>query len=125
MATIQNEFHEICGAIHLHTSFSDGGVSYDELIATARNVGLDYIVVTDHMSLKGRELGFNKFHENFLVVVGYEHNDLKNHNHYLALGIDRVFKEYSSAGQYVTAVRDAGGVGFLAHPYEKRKSIFN
>jgi hypothetical protein len=115
--------HEACGALHLHTLFSDGGIGFGELVDTAVAAELDYIIVTDHMTLKGKELGLEKFYGGLLVVVGYEHNDSNNRNHYLALGVERVFGELSSADRYVTAVRDAGGIGFIAHPFEKRNFL--
>ncbi len=111
---------EAVGALHLHTVYSDGGAAYPEMIAAAEAVGLDFLVVTDHMTLKGKEQGYEGFHDNVLVVVGYEHNDRDNKNHYLVVGVDRVFSELNRAVESVPAVRAAGGIGFLAHPAEQR-----
>ena len=116
----KKHFHEVCGALHLHTTYSDGGTDYNELIRTASDLGLDFIVVTDHMSLEALNDGYEGFHKNLLVLVGYEHNDSNNLNHYLAIGVDRVFSECSKSRQYVEAVRSSGGIGFIAHPAEKR-----
>jgi hypothetical protein len=112
------DFHEICGAIHIHTTYSDGSASFPRLILTAQDLGLDYVVATDHMSLGGRE--YQGFHGKLLVLTGYEHNDGRNLNHYLALDTPRVFKEFDRAQDYVKAVRASGGVGIIAHPFEKR-----
>jgi hypothetical protein len=111
--------HEICGAIHLHTHYSDGGVDYPELIHAAREVGLDYLVVTDHMTVEGRTAGFGGFHQGVFVEIGYEHNDRNLHNHYLVTGTSGVV-DGQTAAEYVAAVRAQGGVGFLAHPHEVR-----
>jgi hypothetical protein len=113
-------FQEIRGAIHLHTTYSDGGVAMPELIQIAGRVGLDYIIVTDHMTLAAKEQGFEGFHGETLVVVGYEHNDLDERNHYLALGVDRVHEGQRDPQDYVDGIREAGGIGFLAHPAESR-----
>jgi hypothetical protein len=112
--------HEVCGALHLHTTFSDGGVDYPRLIAAAKEVGLDFVVVTDHMSLKGRREGYEGFSGGLFVVVGYEHNDANNINHYLALKTTEVLKDHDSPQRYIDAVKKDGGIGFLAHPVEKR-----
>lgn len=38
----------IKGDIHMHTTGSDGGKTISEVIQTAKNIGLDYIFITDH-----------------------------------------------------------------------------
>ncbi len=112
--------YEVCGALHLHTTFSDGGVDFPTLIAAAGKAGLDFIVVTDHMTLKGREAGYEGFSNGVFIVVGYEHNDAGNINHYLALKTTKVMRGYDSPQRYIDAVKSDGGVGFIAHPVEKR-----
>jgi hypothetical protein len=111
---------EICGAIHLHTTFSDGGVDYPVLINTAKTVGLDFIVVTDHSSLGGRDAGYEGFQGDLFVCVGYEHCDSGNINHYLAIGCDSVTGAHESPQEYINSIRAGGGIGFIAHPIEKR-----
>lgn len=118
-------YNEICGAIHLHTTYSDGGVSIQELIGAAQDVGLDYIVVTDHMTLDGLSDGFEGFHNDLSVLVGYEHHDQEKKNHYLALGVDQVFNSVFKPQQYIDAIKETGGIGFLAHPAEKRNYFGN
>ncbi len=114
-------FSEVSGAIHIHTRFSDGEVDFPELVTAAKEVGLDFIVVTDHMSLEGKEKGFEGFYETLFVVIGYEHNDSNNKNHYLAIGTDKVIEEQDSPQRYIDLIRSAGGIGFLAHPAEERQ----
>ncbi len=116
-------YTELCGALHLHTTFSDGGVTFPELIETANEVGLRYIVVTDHMSLAGKEKGYEGFHGNLFVCVGYEHNDKNNKNHYLALGTQSVIAQQNSVQDYINEIKIDGGIGFCAHPVEKRNYL--
>ncbi|NLG17534.1 MAG: histidinol-phosphatase [Fibrobacter sp.] len=125
MSSDFNSVKEICGAIHLHTTYSDGGVGYQELIEAASSVNLDFVAVTDHMSLGGKENGFEGFAKDLCVIVGYEHQDSINHNHYLVFGVQKVFCGIDKPREYVKAVRDAGGIGFLAHPAEKRHYFGN
>jgi hypothetical protein len=113
-------FTEICGALHLHTTFSDGGVSFAEMIRAAGETGLDYIVVTDHMALSGKESGFEGFHGPVFACVGYEHNDSNNKNHYLVMGTESVIRYQEEPQGYIDRVKNAGGIGFMAHPIEKR-----
>jgi hypothetical protein len=113
-------YRELCGAIHLHTKFSDGGVDYPVMMDTAREVGLDYIVVTDHASLGGKDAGFEGFSGDLFVCVGYEHNDKANINHYLAVGCSSVIAYQDDPQGYIDRIKAAGGIGFIAHPIEKR-----
>jgi hypothetical protein len=123
-AMIPKTLKEICGCIHLHTTFSDGGCEYPTLIDAAGDAGLDYICVTDHMNLNGRAAGFEGPRENgVFVLIGYEHNDADNHNHYLAFGVDKTAEGLTDPRDYVNAVKRMGGTGFLAHPAEKRNYI--
>jgi len=114
------QYKEICGALHLHTKFSDGGVDYPAMIKTAQVLDLDFIIVTDHMTLQGLQSGYEGFHDNLAVLCGYEHNDRNNLNHYLAMGVNRVFTDATEPQTYIDAVKGNGGIGFLAHPAEKR-----
>lgn len=115
-----SDYTEFCGALHLHTTYSDGQTDMAELIATAQGIGLDYIIVTDHMTLSARFEGFEGFHDNLAVIVGYEHNDLDEKNHYLVMGTPDVCADQSQPQHYIDAVRCSGGIGFLAHPSEDR-----
>ncbi|MBD3343717.1 MAG: PHP domain-containing protein [Chitinivibrionales bacterium] len=115
-----NTFQEICGALHLHTQFSDGGVDIPELISAAQEVGLDYLVVTDHMSLQAKNEGFEGFNDGVSLVVGYEHQDIHNRNHYLVIGSDTIAAEKENVQGYIDEIKRSGGIGFIAHPAEKR-----
>jgi len=77
------------------------------------------------MTLKGRELGYEGFSDKLLIVIGYEHNDSNNINHYLALGTSKVARVHTTPQHYIDAIKQDGGVGFLAHPVEKRSYFKN
>ncbi|MBD3390477.1 MAG: histidinol-phosphatase [Chitinivibrionales bacterium] len=120
IAMNQLRVNEYCGVVHIHTTFSDGGVTYPELVNAAKNTGLDYVVVNDHMTLQGKHAGCEGFAGNVMVVVGYEHHDYQGLNHYLVLGTDAVLQEQAQPQEYVDGVRERGGIGFIAHPMERR-----
>lgn len=114
---------EYVGAIHIHSNFSDGSGTVDEIIKTAQEVDLDFIILTDHNTLRAKNEGKEGWHESTFLLVGAEINDKKNLNHYLALGIDKTFSTRMSAKDYVAKVKEKGGIGFLAHPHEERSSM--
>jgi len=111
---------EYVGALHMHSVFSDGSGEVPEIANFADEVGLDFIALTDHNTLRALKEGYEKWYGNTLLLVGCEINDKENKNHYLAFGIEDAFSTRLSAKEYVSGVKEQGGIGFLAHPHEKR-----
>lgn len=114
---------ELTGAIHMHSVFSDGSGEVEDIARYAGDAGLDYILLTDHNTLRALKEGYEGWYDNTLLLVGCEINDKLNENHYLAFGINEAFSTRLSAREYVKRVKEAGGIGFLAHPHEKRKHM--
>lgn len=114
---------EFSGAIHIHSVFSDGSGQADEIAKTAAEVGLDFILLSDHNTLRALHEGFEGWYDDTLMLVGCEINDKENKNHYLAFGINEAFSTRTSPAEYVRKVNEAGGIGFIAHPHEKRDSM--
>jgi hypothetical protein len=104
------------GNIHIHSAYSDGSSNIPDIAAEAAKAGLSYIVITDHETLDGlHEEGFSS---GVAVLVGMEINRL--HSHYLALGIQTVIKANTlNPQEVINSVRHAGGLGIIAHPFEK------
>jgi hypothetical protein len=114
---------EYIGALHIHSIFSDGSGEVKDILQYANESGLDYIILTDHNTLRALHEGMEGWYNNTLLLVGCEINDKENKNHYLALGINETISTRLPAIEYVKRVKDAGGIGFLAHPHEKRNSM--
>jgi len=115
--------NEYIGSIHIHSVFSDGSGKADEIAAIASEVGLDFIALTDHNTLRALEEGYEKYYGNTLLICGTEINDKHNKNHYLAFGINKSPSTRIPVKEYVRQVKEEGGIGFLAHPNEKRSSM--
>lgn len=122
---------EYSGAIHIHSTYSDGTGSVSDIMRYANETQLDFAILTDHNNMKAKDDGYERWHNNSMLIVGYEMNDLKNKNHYLTFGLDKVIGSYErlddgelgsvlSAEEYVAKISQAGGFGFTAHPDEKR-----
>ncbi|GAB4435916.1 MAG: CehA/McbA family metallohydrolase [Chloroflexi bacterium OHK40] len=108
------------GAIHIHTSFSDGSGSFPEVIAAARDAGLRWIIVTDHDTLAGQS--FAGWHDGLLVVVGHEITPPRNH--FLALNTGSVVPNSLAPQDFVDEVYARGGFGIIAHPDERVRNSF-
>lgn len=115
--------NDLVGAIHIHSVFSDGSGEVKEIAGYADESGLDYIILTDHNTLRALHEGYEGWYDSTLLLVGYEINDKENKNHLLALGVDETYSTRLPAKEYVKLVKENGGLGFLAHPHEKRNSM--
>lgn len=115
--------YEYVGAIHIHSVFSDGSGEIPDIAMYAGETGLDYILVTDHNTVRGINEGYEKWYGKTLVLIGYEINDRKNQNHYLAFGTQKTYSTRLPAKEYVRKINEDGGFGIIAHPHEKRSSL--
>ncbi len=111
--------YQYTGCIHMHTLDSDGTAKHEEVIAIGSEVGLDFLLFSDHMTLKSREK-FSGYHDSLLVIVGYEHNDPADKNHFLVFGSPAVYDPEFSARKYVAQCAADNALGIIAHPDEKR-----
>ncbi len=115
-----HECVEYIGSLHVHTVHSDGTADYPEVAALAARVGLDFVVVTDHNVLVS---GRDGWYGPVLLLVGQEVHDEERKtpaNHYLALGIIEDVAHLAHDPQtLIEAVAAQGGVGFIAHPFER------
>jgi len=107
--------YERVGNIHIHTTYSDGTGTFEEIAQAANEVGLDYLIITDHNVYAGQHAGW---YRHTLVLVGEEVHP-NNINHYLVINAQDEMAPYAQNAQaLINAVRARGGLGFLAHPFE-------
>ena len=111
--------NEYVGHIHLHSTYSDGVATIEEVVHTASQAGLDFIIPTEHNVLVK---GLDGWHGNTLLLMAEEVHDENRQpesSHYLALNIEQDVAHHAHDPQAViNAVSDQGGFGFLAHPIE-------
>ncbi len=120
---MHENLHEYVGVIHVHSTYSDGSRPIPEIAEIAGEVNLDYILMTDHNTLKPRRDGLEGWYKDVLVGIGYEINDTNDINHYLAFGLEKEVDDSADPTVYVEQVQKAGGFGFIAHPFEKRSAM--
>lgn len=120
MAKKFGDWYHISGAIHMHTTESDGALSLKEVAAIGQRSGLDYMMFTDHMGLTNRAAGLEGFYGDTLVLIGYEHNDQDDRNHLMVFESPDIYAADMSAVEYVRAAEADGALSIIAHPIEKR-----
>ncbi len=114
------DWYHYAGAIHVHTTESDGTKSLEEVAAIGKRSGLDFIMFTDHMNLNNREQAREGIYDGLLAVVGYEQNDRQDKNHYLLFETPGVYDKNMTVAEYVAAGAKDGALGIIAHPDEVR-----
>lgn len=106
------------GAIHLHSNYSDGHGSVEEIMKAANDVGLDYVILTDHDTTGPYEDGHEKWHGSVALITGMEITPRNNHMVVFGPGKLKNAKELRAMApqEYIDAVAEAGWLGFIAHP---------
>ncbi len=121
--------HEIIVNLHMHTRYSDGSGLHHDIAAAAIRAGLDAVIVTDHNVLvEGFEGYHEEKHKRVLMLIGQEVHDQDRDpqkNHLLVFGAQRDLATLADDPQaLIHAVRAAGGICFLAHPYDPAAPLF-
>ena len=107
--------HDYAGALHIHSTYSDGVGTVEQIAAAAARAGLDYLVLCDHSNLDTLVHRQDGWHGRTLVLAGTEITT--DTGHLLALGVPPGFVPApDDAVDAQRAIHDAGGVGFIALP---------
>jgi hypothetical protein len=109
--------------LHMHTPYSDGHGSHAEIANAALQAGIDVVIVTDHNVLvSGPEDYYRQGEKRVLLLVGEEIHDQgrdPQKNHLLVFGANRELATLAYDPQrLVEGVKRAGGICFIAHPYD-------
>jgi hypothetical protein len=108
------------GAVHVHTTLSDGGGTPEEVVAAARSAGLAFVAITDHNNVDAKS--FEGVHDGVLVLAGTEISTTAGH--IVALGIpDPAFRFSGDGLDGLEDVRELGGMAFAAHPLSPRADL--
>lgn len=110
------------GDCHLHTVYSDGRNTPDQVAAGARAAKLDFMVSTDHNTPASHGAWGPLAGDDLLIITGEEVTT--RNGHWLALGttpgefIDWRYRARDNVfGKFVDRVHEAGGLAIAAHMY--------
>jgi hypothetical protein len=119
--------HDYSAVMHVHSNYSDGTGTVEEIIAAAKKTRVHIVFLTDHDTLQPALDGHAGWHDGVLVVVGTEISP--NLNHYLAFGLDppAAVKKLASLSpqEIIDTVSWLGGFGFIAHPDHTGTTLFD
>jgi hypothetical protein len=107
----------------MHTTYSDGHSTHTEIAQAAIQAGLDAVLITDHnVRVSGVEDYYKDDGRQTLLLVGEEIHDQTRQpqkNHLLVFGVDRDLAPLAwDLQRLLDNVRQAGGLAFIAHPYD-------
>jgi len=114
---------ELVISLHMHTTYSDGTGSHEDIAEAALKTGLDAVIVTDHNVLVTGPEGYHlKDRKRVLVLIGEEIHDqarTPQKNHLLVFNNVRELASFANDPQnLIDNVRKDGGLSFIAHPYD-------
>jgi len=118
---------EYVGVVHVHTKYSDGVVDMGSVIDSARDAGLDFVVITDHNRITALEEGWQGLHDGVLIIVGAEIS--ARAGHCIALNLEKVgnIKQLrkKAPAEFLRIIARNGGHSFIAHPRGNIRREFN
>jgi hypothetical protein len=109
--------YDVAGALHVHSTYSDGTGTVAQIAHAAAAAGVDFVLLTDHSTLAATTNKEDGWHENgkVLIVVGTEIST--DTGHLLLLDLPEDFDVAPSSA--TDLMRDAiarGGFGYIALP---------
>ncbi len=112
------------GALHIHSTFSDGSGELEEITRDARRAGLEWIGMTDHNTLAPAYRGFEGIHDGVVVVVGYEWTPERG-DHMLVYGEEAALGDAPldptlSPAEAIRILDARAALTHVAHPDERR-----
>ena len=108
-------FYDYAGALHIHSTYSDGAGTVGEIAQAANQAGLDFLVLCDHSSLQARTDGQDGWRGRTLILIGTEVTT--DTGHLLALDVpDDFLPAPHEAVAAQRAIAQSGGLGFVALP---------
>lgn len=118
---VDAEARVVRGAVHVHTTVSDGAGTPDEVALAASRAGLAFVVLTDHGD--GTRLPTPpRYLDGVLLMDAVEISTTGGH--YLALGLGQT--PYRLAGEPRDVIEDVtrlGGFGIAAHPDSPKAAL--
>ena len=118
---LDDGYHDFVGVMHIHTRYShDAHGTMPDVIRAANDQELDFAVVTEHNTLQPLRDGWQGRHGGTLLMVGTELST--RGGHYLALNVtEEIDYHHLSTQQVIDEVNRQGGLGFIAHPFFKKR----
>ncbi|MCS7121569.1 MAG: PHP domain-containing protein [Archaeoglobaceae archaeon] len=105
--------------LHVHTTYSDGKDNVKRVLTAALDKRIDVIAITDHDCIEGSLEAEKIVLEEHLPIKVITASEITTENgHIIAYGIKKDIESKMSLKETCKEVRKAGGLSFLAHPFD-------
>ena len=112
----------VVGALHVHSSYSDGTGDLDSISESAANAGLDFWVLTDHQRMDALSNEGEGYDRGVLRLVGVEAST--EAGHLLGLNLPESPLQFGKTPENVLReVAQLGGFAIAAHPNATREEF--
>jgi predicted metal-dependent phosphoesterase TrpH len=106
---------------HMHSRFShDSSTSLEELVARARELGLDRIALTDHNTAQGSLLLAEMEPELAIAAEEVKTTD----GEVIGLFITRTLKAWQRPEAVMDEIHEMGGLVYVPHPFDRWRANF-
>ncbi len=106
------------GVYHIHSTLSDGSGEVSEIMKTAEDLKLDFVILTDHGEPNRASLGATAWWGRTLLIGGTELS--LNSGHLAAFGFPvPIHPLPPEPGEAMAEVSHSGGLTFISHPFDK------
>jgi predicted metal-dependent phosphoesterase TrpH/glycosyltransferase involved in cell wall biosynthesis len=110
--------------LHMHTDHSnDCATPVDVLLATAREVGLGAIAVTDHNEISGALDARAKAAEYGVKVIVGEEVKTADQGEVIGLFIEEKIARGMTLAETIAEIRRQGGLVYVPHPFDRLHSV--
>jgi glycosyltransferase involved in cell wall biosynthesis len=110
--------------LHMHTDHSnDCATPVDVLLATARDVGLGAIAVTDHNEISGAHDARAKAADYGVKVIVGEEVKTADQGEVIGLFIEEKIPRGMSLQETIAEIRRQGGLVYVPHPFDRMHAV--
>jgi predicted metal-dependent phosphoesterase TrpH len=110
--------------LHMHSNYSrgtkvvsEGWNKPEQMVARARQLGLNAVALTDHNTIGGHKKAKQAAKKHGLVFIPGEEVEC-DAGHILALGINEWIRPKLSLSETIDLIHDQGGIAVAAHPFD-------
>lgn len=107
--------------LHMHTKYSkDSTSTVESLVATAKDVGLGAIAVTDHNAIAGALRARELAGDDLIVIVAEEVMTLQGE--VIGLFIEELIPGGLSFDETLSLIKEQGGLVYVPHPFDRLRT---
>jgi predicted metal-dependent phosphoesterase TrpH/glycosyltransferase involved in cell wall biosynthesis len=115
---------EVAVDLHMHTDHSsDCATSVETLLATARDVGLGAIAITDHNEVSGAQAAREIADDFGVKVIVAEEVKTAEQGEVIGLFIEERIPRGLTMAETIAEIRRQGGLVYVPHPFDRLHSV--